>query len=84
MARKPATPAVAGPADKGLKVAHVAAGSFWRGGHEFTQEARTIPLADLTPEQADEIREEGDKKGGWLTVTEVDIEPPAEDVKGKE
>lgn len=77
MATKKPTPATAGPADKGLRVAHKAQGSFWRGGHEFTGEPRTIALADLTPEQRDEIVEEGDKVGGWLVVTEVDITAPA-------
>lgn len=67
----------AGAADKGLRVAHKAPGSFWRGGNEFSGEPRVIALADLTPEQADEIRAEGEKVGGWLVVTEVDIEPAA-------
>lgn len=70
-------PPTAGSATQGLRVAHKAAGSFWRGGHEFTQEARTIALADLTPEQCDEIEAEGDKPGGWLMVVRVDIDPPA-------
>lgn len=70
-------PPAAGPATQGLCVAHKAAGSFWRGGHEFTQAPRTIALADLTPEQADEIEAEGDKPGGWLMVVRVDIDAPA-------
>jgi len=78
MATKKPTPATAGPAEKGLRVAHKSpTGSFWRGGHEFTGEPRTIALDKLTPEQADEIREEGDKPGGWLVVTEVDVESAA-------
>ena len=72
-----AKPPTAGPANQGLRVAHKAAGSFWRGGHEFTQEPRTIPLADLTPDQADEIETEGDKPGGWLMVVRVDIDTTA-------
>ena len=75
MASSKKTPSPVGAADVGLRVAHKGAGSFWRGGHEFTGEPRTIALADLTPEQADEIRAEGDKAGGWLVVTEVAIEP---------
>lgn len=66
-------PETAGGADRGLRAVHKAAGTFWRGGHEFSQEPRTIALADLTPEQADEIRQEGEKPGGWLVVTEVDL-----------
>lgn len=72
-----AKPPTAGPATQGLRVAHKADGSFWRGGHEFTQAPRTIALADLTPEQAEEIEAEGEKSGGWLMVVRVDIDPPA-------
>ena len=72
---KSASAATAGPATKGLRVAHKGNDSFWRGGQEFTGQARTIALDMLTPEQADEIRDEGDKPGGWLVVTEVDIDP---------
>lgn len=62
----------AGPAGKGLQVTARRA-SFFRGGHQFTGEPRTLALAELTPEQADAIREEG-RPGGQLVVTEVDIE----------
>ena len=49
--------------------------SFWRAGLQFTREERVVPLADLTPEQAEAIVAEGD--GGQLVVREVDIEPGA-------
>ena len=62
----------AGPANKGLKVTARRA-SFWRGGLQFGADARTVPLADLTPEQAEQIRAEG-ATGGQLVVEEVEIE----------
>jgi hypothetical protein len=62
----------AGPADRGLEVT-ARRESFWRAGLQFTREARVVPLAELTPEQADAIRTEGD--GGQLVVSEVDIAP---------
>lgn len=64
----------AGPATKGLKV-QATVDSFWRAQRQFTREWVTIPLAELTPEQAAEIREEGDLTHGHLVVVEVDIEP---------
>ena len=67
-----ATTKKAGPATKGLKVTARAA-SFWRGGHQFGAEPKTLALADLTPEQAEAIRHEG-RPGGMLVVEEVDIE----------
>lgn len=60
----------AGPAERGLEVT-ARRDSFWRAGLQFTREARVVPLAELTPEQADAIRAEGD--GGQLVVSEVDI-----------
>jgi hypothetical protein len=72
--RKSSTTApAAGPAGTGLKVTSRPE-SFWRGGLQFTREPRVLPLAELTPEQADAIRAEGD--GGQLVVEEVAIEAP--------
>lgn len=64
----------AGPATKGLEVT-ARRDSFWRAGLQFTREARVVPLAELTDDQAEAIRAEGD--GGQLVVTEVDIDPKA-------
>lgn len=61
----------AGPASKGLEVSSRCP-SFWRGGHQFTAEPRVLALADLTAEQAEQIRAEGEP-GGQLVVGEVDI-----------
>jgi hypothetical protein len=61
----------AGPAGKGLQVTARRA-SFWRGGYQFSAEPRVLALADLTPEQAQAIRDEGD--GGMLVVAEVDLD----------
>lgn len=71
--KKQAKPA-AGPDNKGLQVT-ARSNSFWRGGRQFTREPQVVPLADLTPEQLDEILAEGD--GGELVVIEVDIDPSA-------
>ena len=62
----------AGPAGKGLEVTSRNA-SFWRGGHQFTRAPRMLALAELTPEQAEAIRAEGEP-GGQLVVDEVDIQ----------
>ena len=62
-------PKTAGPATKGLQVTSKPE-SFCRGGQQFNHSTRVVPLADLTPEQADAIREEP-----MLVVAEVDIEP---------
>jgi hypothetical protein len=67
----------AGPANKGLKVVSRPA-SFRRGGRNFTAEPTTIPLDELSEEQAEQIK--GDKN---LVVQEVDIEPPAEEKASK-
>lgn len=67
--------AKAGPAERGLKVM-TRTGTFWRGGRQWSTEATTVSLADLSPEQAEQIREEG-APGGQLLVEEVDIEAPA-------
>lgn len=61
----------AGPADQGLQVTSRRE-SFWRGGICFRSEPTTLSLADLTPEQAEAIREEG-RPGGQLVVQEVQI-----------
>jgi hypothetical protein len=68
MATKSKKPA-AGPADKALRVTALRP-SFWRGGLQFSSATpRVVSLADLTPEQAEAIREER-----MLVVEEVDIE----------
>ena len=66
-----ATAQKAGPAGKALQVT-ARRESFWRGGHQFGAEARVLPLSELTPEQAEAIREEG-RPGGQLVVTEIDL-----------
>lgn len=48
--------------------------SFWRAGLQFTHAPRTVPLADLTEDQAQAIRDEG-RPGGMLVVTELDDLP---------
>lgn len=63
-------PAAAGPADKALEVSSHR-DSFWRGGLQFTREPRVVLLSDITAEQADAIRAEGEP-GGQLVVTEID------------
>lgn len=62
----------AGPATKGLEVI-AKRPQFYRGGQAFNQEPRVVALADLTEEQAEQIRAEG-QPGGMLIVREVDIE----------
>lgn len=64
-------PAAAGPAGKALQVTSRRQ-SFWRGGLQFTHEPRVVPLADITPEQAEAIRAEGEP-GGQLVVDEIDL-----------
>lgn len=71
MATSNKQPAKAGKADKGLKVM-TRVGTFWRGGRQWTTEEQTVSLAELTPEQAQQIRDEG-APGGQLIVEEVDI-----------
>jgi hypothetical protein len=68
--KKPAKPVAAGPADKALEVSSRRA-SFWRAGLQFTTEPRVLPLAELSAEQAEQIRDEGD--GGQLVVAEIDL-----------
>lgn len=65
----------AGPDNKGLRVTSRPA-SFRRGGHTFTGEAKTIPLSELTEEQAAQIVEDPN-----LVSQLVDIEPPEEGKK---
>lgn len=60
----------AGPATKGLKVTARPA-SFRRAGHTFSGEAKTIPLADLTEQQVEQIKSDPN-----LVWQEVDIEEP--------
>lgn len=71
MATKNKAARAAGPADKGLQVSSKRE-SFWRGGQQFTTEPRVVPLADLSPEQAEQIRAEGEP-GGQLVVAEIDL-----------
>lgn len=73
MATKPTTAGKAGPATKGLQVT-ARRDSFWRAGLQFGPEAKTVSLAEITPDQAEAIRAEG-AAGGQLVVVEVDIEP---------
>lgn len=47
----------AGPANKGLKVIPKRAG-FRRGGIAWPEEGKTVPLSELTIEQAEQITEE--------------------------
>ena len=56
----------AGPADKGLRVTTKRDG-FRRAGIEFNG-TTTLPLSDLTPEQAEAIKAEP-----MLVVDEVDV-----------
>jgi hypothetical protein len=74
MATKPRTrEKAAGPENQGFQVV-AKRSSFWRGGHQFGSEPRTIALAELTEAQAEQIWEEG-QPGGQLVVTKVDIQP---------
>lgn len=68
-----ATRKTAGPATKGFKITARTA-SFWRAGLHFGAAPRTVPLAELSPEQAERLREEA-QPGGMLVLEEVDIEP---------
>lgn len=61
----------AGPVTKGLKVTSRPA-IFRRGGHTFTGEPKTIPLSELSEEQAAAIVEDPN-----LVSQLVDIEEPA-------
>ncbi len=62
-------PKAAGPATKGLKIS-AKREKFYSGGitQPFGYEPRTIPLSDLTPEQAEELIADP-----WLVVEEVEI-----------
>lgn len=62
----------AGPANKGLKVVPKRAG-FRRGGIVWPEEGRTVPLSELTVEQAEQITGES-----MLVCQVVDIEAPEE------
>lgn len=65
-------PAKAGSPNKGLQVVAKRT-SFWRGGIQFGHEPKTVALSELTPEQAQAIRDEGEPSG-MLVVSEVEIE----------
>jgi hypothetical protein len=65
----------AGPANKGLKVVPKRAG-FRRGGIAWPEEGKTVPLSDLTVEQAEQITGES-----MLVCQVVDIEVPKDDKK---
>lgn len=62
--------APAGPADKGLHVIPKIAG-FRRGGFAWPAEGKTVPLDQLTVEQAEQITGESN-----LVTQVVDIEAP--------
>lgn len=69
-ATPPATPSAQGVA--ALRVRSVSPmGAFRRGGIAFSHEATTIPLADLSREQIEDIRSET----RMLVVDEVLIDP---------
>lgn len=68
-------PKQAGPATRGLQVTAKRA-SFYRGGQAFGHEPRVVSLADLSEEQADQIRAEG-VPGGMLIVSDVEIDSKA-------
>lgn len=67
-------PKAAGPATKGIK-AHSKPASFWRGGLQFTQTPRIVPLIELSEEQAEKIMQEAANPNGQLVAELVDIEP---------
>lgn len=70
----------AGPANRGLEVTAKRA-SFMRGGQQFGFTTRIVALAELSPEQAEQIRAEGEP-GGMLIVREVDMpDAPADETK---
>lgn len=74
MTTKPKAENSAGPAKRGLQIT-ARRDSFWRAGIQFFgDKAKTIPLTDLTAEQIEEIRMEGNP-GGQLLVIEVEIPP---------
>ncbi|MFN0185124.1 MAG: hypothetical protein ACKVQR_15025 [Aquabacterium sp.] len=60
----------AGPASKGLRVT-ARTDRFSRAGQHFGAGPVTVPLSELTEDQAARIRGES-----MLVVEEVDIEPP--------
>ena len=64
------------PADKGLRVISRRP-SFWRAGRQFGAVPSDVPLSELTEEQEEQIRAEG-QPGGQLVVQDIDI-TPAED-----
>lgn len=64
-------PKAAGPATRGLRVASKY-DNFRRAGHVFGQEAKTVPLSELS--DADVAAIKADKALIWV---EVDIEPEA-------
>ncbi|MGA0610563.1 HI1506-related protein [Caldimonas sp. KR1-144] len=66
---KPAAQRVAGAPIKALKVIS-RRDSFRRAGFEFTGEAKTLPLDELTDDQVEALKAEP-----LLVVSEVDIEP---------
>lgn len=65
----------AGPATKGLRVV-ARREVFRRAGRVFTAEATTIPLSELSDDDVDALKAEPQ-----LVVSEVDIEPAAQDKK---
>lgn len=73
----PSKSKAAGGADKGLKVTSRPA-TFRRAGHNFSSEARVIPLSELTEDQVELIMNETS-----LVAQLVDIapEPKAKETK---
>jgi len=70
---KAAPQRVAGAPIKALKVIS-RRDSFRRAGFEFTGEAKTLPLDELTDDQVEALKTEP-----LLVVNEVEIEPEATD-----
>lgn len=70
--RQQAQRPAAGPANVGLQVVSSREG-FRRAGYAFGREPRVIPLAELTAEQVEAIKDEP-----MLAAVEVEIPPSAE------
>lgn len=68
----------AGPANKGLKVVPKRAG-FRRGGIVWPEEGKTVPLDQITIEQAEQITGEAMLV---CQVVDIEVEPEAEKKTG--
>lgn len=62
----------AGPATKGVRVQARGEKGIRRAGRHWGPEAVDVPLSELTPEQLELLREEGQ-----LLVTDIDMPEPA-------